>query len=311
MSGKPVIIDCDPGYDDALALVLAFGSEKLDVRAVTAVAGNVPLERTYKNVVRICHYFGQKVRMGSGAVKPLARALETGEMVHSPSGLGGVTIPEEVPMPKKENAIEVIRSVLEEAEEKVTLIPIGPLTNIALFVSQYPELKAKVKEIVIMGGAAREGNVTASAEFNIYADAEAAKIVFESGIPIVMAGLDVTNTFQILPESFLEYRAIGKTGIFVSEVLERYFDFYKTLGGAFKGPAIHDMVPVAYAIDPTVCSGKAYQVDVECRGELTYGRTVVDFGGLNENKNVKVLFELDHEKIIDMFKKSIDQLNQV
>jgi inosine-uridine nucleoside N-ribohydrolase len=206
--------------------------KKLDVRAVTAVAGNVPLERTYKNAVCICHYFGQKLRIGSGVVKPLARELETGEMVHSPSGLGGVTIPEEVAMPKKENAIEVIQSVLEEAEEKVTLIPIGPLTNIALFVSQSPELKDKVKEIVIMGG-------------------------------------------------------------------------------AFKGPAIHDMVPVAYAIDPTVCSGKAYQVDVECRGELTYGRRVVDFGDLNENKNVKVLFESDHERIIAMFKKSIDQLDQV
>jgi pyrimidine-specific ribonucleoside hydrolase len=310
MKKTPVIIDCDPGYDDALALVLALGNEALDVRAITAVAGNVPLERTYKNAVRICHYFGKEVRIGLGAVKPLVRELETGEMVHSPSGLGGVTIPEEVPMPKKENAIEVIKSVLEEAEEKVTLIPIGPLTNIALFLSQYPELSKMIQEIVIMGGAAREGNRTASAEFNIYADAEAAKIVFESGIPVVMAGLDVTNAFQILPETFPEYRAMGETGIFVSEVLERYFDFYQTLGGAFKGPAIHDIVPVAYVIDPTVCTAKEYHVDVECRGEFTYGRTVVDFAELNPDKNAKVLFESDHERIIGMLKESICHLNR-
>ncbi|BES65043.1 pyrimidine-specific ribonucleoside hydrolase RihA [Gottschalkiaceae bacterium SANA] len=311
MKKTPVIIDCDPGYDDALALVLALGNEALDVRAITAVAGNVPLERTYKNVVRICQYFDKKVRIGSGAVKPLVRDLECGEMVHSPSGLGGVTIPEEVSMPKKENAIEVIQSVLEESDEKVTIIAIGPLTNIALFVSQYPEMSKRIQEIVIMGGAAREGNRTASAEFNIYADAEAARIVFESGIPVVMAGLDVTNAFQIMPETFSDYRSMGKTGVFVSQVLERYFDFYQTLGGKFKGPAIHDMVPVAYVIDPSVCHAKEYHVDVECHGEFTYGRTVVDFGEMNPNKNVKVLFESDHEKIIDMFKKSIDQLNQV
>lgn len=311
MNKKPVIIDCDPGYDDAMALILALGNEKLDVRAITSVAGNVPLERTYKNAIRICHYFGKKIRIGMGAAKPLVRELETGEEVHSPSGLGGVSIPEDVPMPIKENAIELMKEILTEADEPVTLIPIGPLTNIALFVSQYPELISKIDEIVIMGGAAREGNRTASAEFNIYADAEAAQIVFESGIPIVMAGLDVTNAFQILPETFPMYREMGKAGVFVAEVLERYFDFYQTLGGAFKGPAIHDMVPVAYVIDSSVCSGKEYHVDVECEGRFTYGRTVVDFGEMKTDKNVKVLFESDQERIIKMFKESICQLNQI
>lgn len=310
MNKKPVIIDCDPGYDDALALVLALGNDTLDIRAITAVAGNVPLERTYKNAIRICQFFGKEIRIGCGAVKPLVRELETGEMVHSPSGLGGVSIPEEVPMPEKKNAIDLIVEVLQNAKEPVTLIPLGPLTNIALFVSQYPELKNRIQEIVIMGGAAHEGNRTASAEFNIYADAEAARIVFDSGIPIVMAGLDVTNDFQILPDTFSSYRDMGRTGVFVSEILERYFDFYQTLGGKFQGPAIHDMIPIAYVIDPSTCTGKEYHVDVECKGEFTYGRTVVDFGGLNPDKNVKVLFESDHEKIIAMFKASIKQLNQ-
>lgn len=311
MKKKPVIIDCDPGYDDALALVLALGSEELDIRAITAVAGNVPLERTYKNAVRICHYFGKSIRIGCGAEKPLIRQRDTGgEKVHSPSGLGGVNIPEDVSMPEQENAIEVIKSELEKSDEKVTLLPIGPLTNIAMFLSQYPELKSKIEEIVIMGGAAREGNCTASAEFNIYADAEAARMVFESGVPIVMAGLDVTNKFQILPDTFESYRKMGKAGIFAAEVLERYFDFYQTLGGAFKGPAIHDMVPIAYVIDPTICEGKSYHVDVECRGEFTYGRTVVDFGGLNEDKNTLVLFESNHKRIFDLFEQAIENLNQ-
>jgi len=313
MSKKPVIIDCDPGYDDALALVLALGNEALDIRAITTVAGNVPLERTYKNAVRITEYFGKDIRIGCGAAKPLVRELETGEMVHSPSGLGGVNIPEDVKMPHKENAIEVIRSVLEETEEKVTLIPVGPLTNIALFLSQYPELKEKIGEIAIMGGAAAEGNRTASAEYNIYADAEAAKIVFDSELPIVMAGLDVTNHFQILPDEFNLYRDMGKAGIFVSEVLENYYEFYKTLNNdIFKGPAIHDMVPIAYVIDSTTCKGKQYHVDVECQGEFTYGRTVVDFGGeLGEKenaKNVKVLFECDRDRILAMFHQSIENL---
>jgi len=311
MNKKPIIIDCDPGYDDALALVLALGNDVLDIRAITTVAGNVPLARTYKNAVRICRYFDKAIRIGCGAENPLIRERDTGgERVHSPSGLGGVNIPEDVEMPVKENAIELIRSVLEESEEKVTLLPIGPLTNIALFLSQYPELKEKIEEIVIMGGAAREGNCTASAEFNIYADAEAARMVFESGVPIVMAGLDVTNKFQILPDTFGSYRKMGKTGIFVAEVLERYYDFYQTLGDKFNGPAIHDMIPIAYVIDPTTCEGKAYHVDVECHGEFTYGRTVVDFGEMNPDKNAIVLFESDQKRIFEVFEKSIENLNQ-
>lgn len=310
MKRRPVIIDCDPGYDDALAFVLALGSEALDIRAITAVSGNVPLERTYKNMIRICRYFGKNFRFGYGAEKPLIRPQFTGEDVHSATGLAGVNIPEEVEMPEKESAVEVIRQVLEASEEKVTLIPIGPLTNIALLFIQYPELKAKIDEIIIMGGAAHEGNRTASAEFNIYVDAEAARIVFESGLPIVMAGLDVTNKFQVMPEKFDSYRKKGKAGVFTAEVLERYFDFYQTLGTKFAGPAIHDVIPIAYAIDPTICEGKWYHVDVECQGEFTYGRTVVDFGERNDNKNVKVLFESDHDRIFQLYDEAILRLNQ-
>lgn len=307
MKKIPVIIDCDPGYDDALALVLALAHDKLDVKAITTTAGNIKIERTYKNAIRICRFLDKDIRIGKGAKKPLFKEPEFATYVHSETGLSGANIPEDVPMPLEENTISVIKNELENSKEKITLIVLGPLTNIALLFQIYPSLKEKIESIVIMGGAAVGGNITPSAEFNIYADAEAAKIVFEAGIPIIMAGLDITNEFQIYQNEFDDYKKLGHVGIFVSEILEAYYNFYKTIGSKFKGPAIHDLLPIAYVIDPSLFEGEDYHVDVECKGEYTYGQTVVDFMGINKNRNVKVLQSCNRESIIHMFKEAISQ----
>ncbi len=303
---KPVIIDCDPGYDDAVALVLALANEKLDVKAITATAGNQTIDKTYKNAVRICDFLNKDIRIGKGVEAPLVRELETAPEVHGSTGLDGPNIPQDVNMPKLENSIDVMRDVIENSDEKVTLIAIGPLTNVALFLIAHPELKEKIEEIVIMGGAAYVGNRTSSAEFNIIVDAEAAEVVFKSGVPIIMAGLDVTHKSQIMTTEFKDIEAIGPVGKFTSEVLEYYHNFYKKLGASFDGPPVHDLCAVAYVINPELFSGEWYHVDVECKGEYTYGRTVVDFMGYHaDDKNTKVLFDMDRVQLLDMLKEAI------
>lgn len=305
----PVIIDCDPGYDDALALVFALGNRQLDVLGLMATAGNIAIERTYKNAIRITRFLEREIKVGKGVSKPLLRDLKSGADVHSVSGLAGVNIPEDIEMPMEVSSIEMMKMIINKSDEKITLITIGPLTNVALLFITYPEVKANLNSIVMMGGAAVGGNVTATAEFNIYADAEAAKIVFESGVPIVMAGLDVTNDFQIYEEEFEGYKQLGKVGVFTYEALFEYYKFYKTLGKAFKGPAIHDMLPVAYVINPKLFQGEEYHIDIECKGEFTYGQTVVDFNRRNSDFNVKVLKDCDREAILNLFVESIHHLN--
>lgn len=310
MNRIPVIIDCDPGYDDALALVLALGSNALDVKAITTTAGNVTLERTYKNAIRICNFLKKDVPISKGANEPILKKLETSPDVHSESGLKGGNIPEDVPMPELINTIDLIKEVLENSNEKIRIIPMGPLTNIAILLLAYPNLKEKIHSITLMGGAARGGNATANAEFNIYADAEAANIVFNSGIPIVMAGLDVTNDFQIYATEFDEYRNLGRVGNFVYDILYNYNLFYQTLGEDFLGPAIHDMLPVAYVINPDLFEGKEYHVDVEYMNEKEVGKTIVDFTETLEPRNVKVLFECKRGEVIALFKESISNLEK-
>lgn len=309
MNKTKVIIDCDPGYDDAVALLLALGSEHLDIMGIMASSGNITIDRTYKNALRIVKFLEKQIPVTKGVSKPLYRSLHTGAEVHSISGLGGVNIPEDIEMPEEISSLEFLRETLRKQEEPITIIATGPLTNIGLLVMTYPELLSKIKELVIMGGAAVGGNVTSSAEFNIFADAEAAKVVFDSGLQIVMAGLDVTNTFQIYPEDFDKYRETGKVGVFLAECLEHYFNFYKTLGGIFRGPALHDVLPIAYVIKPELFKGTQYHVDIECKGEYTYGQTVVDFRHRSEVEQVFVLEGYDRSGVLELMDESLIRLN--
>ncbi len=309
----PVIIDCDPGYDDAIALVLALGSENLDVKAITATAGNINIARTYKNAIRICHFLGKEVPIGRGLPKPLKRDLRDGSKVHSKSGLDGSGIPEDVPMPLREDSIDIMRSVLEASEEQVTIIPIGPQTNVARLLRDHPELKRKINRIVFMGGTVKYGNVSKVAEYNIFADPEAARIVFGSGVPLVMAGLGITNRFQILPKHFKDYRELGWVGEFVANLLEQYNVFYQTKGRKFKGPAIHDVLAVAYVCAPELFNGRHYEMEVICEDGPDLGRIKViqewpDIKGIGGN--VFLLERCDEKAVIRMLKAAIVRLQE-
>ena len=301
MKKRSVIIDCDPGYDDAIALVLAILNDKLDIKAINATAGNQTIEKTYRNVIRICNFLGKKIRIGKGVSKPLFNDLYIASHVHGESGLDGVNIPYDIVYPKLEYSVEVMKEIVESSSEKITIIAVGPLTNVALFIMNYAYLLEKIDEIIIMGGSSYVGNRTPSAEFNISADAEAARIVFESGVPIVMAGLDVTEKALIYESEFEKLRKISEIGKFAAEILENYNGFYLTLDEKINGVPVHDLCAVAYAINSEIFRGETYHVDVECKGEFTYGRTVVDFKNkLKKEKNVNVLFNVNRDKLIKM-----------
>ncbi len=297
----PVIMDCDPGHDDAIALIMAFASEKLDVRAVTTSAGNQTPEKTLNNALRILDYIGVDVPVAQGAARPLLRELEVAPEVHGESGLEGPEIPDAVSKPVDMPAIDLMRKVIMESEEKITLIPTGPLTNIAMLFLAYPEVKEKIEQISLMGGAAYGGNWTPAAEFNILVDPEAAKIVYDSGLPIIMAGLDVTHKAIIQKEEVEELRSLNtKVGIFVAELLDFFVKFHDEVWN-MEGSPLHDPCAVACLIAPEIFKWEQYAVAIETQGEFTTGMTVVDFNHqTGRDKNVKVLLDVERRKFVDL-----------
>lgn len=297
---KKVIIDCDPGHDDAIALLLAFASDKLDVKAVTIVAGNQTQEKTLNNALRVLSFANINVPVARGDDKPLMRDLIIAPEVHGESGLDGPELPEPTLKPSDLSAIELIAKVARESEEKITLIPTGALTNIGKFLLCYPELKDKIERISLMGGACFGGNWTPAAEFNILVDPEAADIVFKSGIPITMSGLDVTHKALIYNEDIERIRSVGgKVAVMVAELLEFFAKFHMDTG--FEGSPLHDPCAVAWVIDPTIIETKRLHVDIETAGKHTLGATVVDYYDvLKKEKNADVAFDIDRERFVDM-----------
>ncbi|SDG25932.1 pyrimidine-specific ribonucleoside hydrolase [Thermoanaerobacter thermohydrosulfuricus] len=306
---KPVIIDCDPGHDDAIALLLAFANDKLDVKAVTTVAGNQTIEKTFNNALKVLSFAGINTVVSKGAEKPLLRDLITAPEVHGDSGLDGPELPPPNFKPSSKNAVETIMEVINESNEKITIIPTGPLTNIATVLLSNPEIKAKIERIVLMGGSMIGGNWTPAAEFNILVDPEAASIVFNSGVPITMCGLDVTHKAQIYKEEVEEIRNIGnKVAIMVAELLDFYGKFHERFG--FKGMPLHDPVAVAYVIDPTIVTTQSFYVEIEIKGEFTNGCTVVDYYDvLKKPKNVEVVLDIDRERFIKMLYDAMRKYN--
>lgn len=297
---KKVIIDCDPGHDDAIALLLAFASDKLDVKAVTIVAGNQTQEKTLNNALRVLSFANINVPVARGDDKPLMRDLIIAPEVHGESGLDGPELPEPTLKPSDLSAIELIAKVARESEEKITLIPTGALTNIGKFLLCHPELKDKIERISLMGGACFGGNWTPAAEFNILVDPEAADIVFKSGIPITMSGLDVTHKALIYNEDIERIRSVGgKVAVMVAELLEFFAKFHMETG--FEGSPLHDPCAVAWVIDPTIIETKRLHVDIETTGKHTLGATVVDYYDvLKKEKNADVAFDIDRERFVDM-----------
>ena len=310
MNPTPIILDVDPGHDDAVAIMLACGAPEVDLLAVTTVAGNVPLKKTTRNALRILSLIGRPgvVPVAAGAAAPLVRPLRTAEDVHGESGLEGPEIPEASFGPVERGATELIADALRGSPEPVTLVPVGPLTNVALFLREYPELRDRIARISLMGGSIGLGNTTPAAEFNVYVDPEGAREVFESGLPITMSGLDVTHGVGAGPAERERLRSLGRIGVAVAELLEFFAATYERIYG-FDAPALHDPVAVAAVLEPTLLETRPMRVDVECEGELTRGETVCDFYGVTgEPPNAEVGVELDQEGLFELLYKSLARL---
>jgi pyrimidine-specific ribonucleoside hydrolase len=309
MSPTSVILDVDPGHDDAVAVMLACGAPALDLLAVTTVAGNVPLEKTTRNALRVLSLIGHTdVPVAAGASSPLYRPLHTAEDIHGESGLDGPKIPDPSFEPDERTATDLIADTLREAPEPVTLLPTGPLTNVATFLREHPELKDRVAHISLMGGSIGLGNTTPAAEFNVYVDPEAAREVFESGLPITMSGLDVTHQAGAGPAERENLRSLGRIGAVVAELLEFFAGTYERVYG-FGAPPLHDAVAVATVMELGLLQTRPMRVDVECESELTRGESVCDFYGVTgKPPNAEVGVELDREGFFDLLYRVLGRL---
>ncbi|MFM4806849.1 pyrimidine-specific ribonucleoside hydrolase RihA [Aeromonas hydrophila] len=299
----PVILDCDPGHDDAIALILALASPELKVLAVTTSAGNQTPDKTLNNALRILTLLGRDdIPVAAGAPKPLARELIIADNVHGESGLDGPKLPDPGFAPVAMTALELMATCLRESPEPVTLVPTGPLTNIALLLAAHPELKSKIARIVLMGGAAGAGNWTPAAEFNIYVDPEAADMVFKSGLPITMCGLDVTHEAQVMDEDIERVRAItNPVAQCVAGLLDFFMIYHRDPKWGFAGAPLHDPCTIAWLLAPALFHGVECRVDIETGGTHTSGMTVVDRYGLTgKAANALVLLGLDRAGFIDL-----------
>ncbi len=302
---RKIIIDTDPGQDDAAAIMLAFGSPgELDVLGITTVAGNVPLSLTSRNARVICELCERTdIKVFAGADRPIARKLVTAEHVHGKTGLDGPTLPEPtMPLQAQHSVDFIIETLRSEPEGTVTLCTLGPLTNIALAFQKAPDIVPRIRELVMMGGGFFEGgNITPAAEFNIYVDPEAADIVFRSGVPVVMMPLDVTHQLLTRKDRVKRMAEIGtapaKAMVEMLEFFER-FDIEKY--GSDGGP-LHDPTTVAYLLKPELFKGRDCNVEIEVTSELTVGMTVVDWWHVTDRKrNAKVMRDVDADGFFDL-----------
>ena len=299
----PILLDCDPGHDDAIALLLALGSDELELRGVTVVAGNQTLEKTTANAIRVLELARRgDVPVAVGSPRPLVREPFVAAYVHGETGLDGPDLPPPQAEPSDQHAVDFLAERLEGA----TLVATGPLTNVALLLARYPE--ARPERIVLMGGAIAEGNVTPAAEFNIWADPEAAARVFASGLDVTMVGLDVTHQALVTAAHAEQLRGAGRVGKVVAELLDFYGVFHREVYG-FDGSPVHDAVAVAHVIDPTLLELQHLNVRVDCESELCRGRTVVDVwrrSGLEPTANVAV--GIDSERFLTLL---LDRLSRL
>lgn len=292
-----VIIDTDPGQDDAVAILLALASPEIEVLGITAVAGNVPLARTELNARKICELAGRSdVKVFAGAIRPLVRALVTAEAVHGRTGLDGPDLPEPTMPLEAAHAVDwMVETLMAEPSGSVTLATLGPLTNVALALVREPRIAPRVRQIVMMGGGFFEGgNTTPAAEFNIFVDPHAADIVFRSGIPITMMPLDVTHKALTTAARVDAFRALGnRSGVATAEMLEFFERFDEAKYGTDGGP-LHDPTTIAWLLRPELFAGRDCNVTVETGSALTMGMTVVDWWGVTDRpKNATVMREID------------------
>jgi inosine-uridine nucleoside N-ribohydrolase len=313
MDRRPIILDCDPGQDDAVAILLALASpEELEVLGITTVAGNVPLAKTERNARLMCDLAGRSgAPVFAGCSRPLVRPLVTAEYVHGREGIDGAEIREpETPL-RGEHAVDFLVSRLLDADdESITLVPTGPLTNVAAALVKEPRIVPKIREIVLMGGAMREGgNVTPSAEFNIYVDPHAAKVVFECGRPLVVMGLDVTHQVLATPERVERIGSLGnRSGRSVKAMLQ-FFNRHDVEKYGIEGGPLHDPCTVAYLLKPGLFRGKHVRIDVETGSELTMGETAVDFWNVTGRKpNATWIHQVDADGFFELLTERLARL---
>jgi len=278
MTATPIVIDCDPGHDDAVALMLAVASPEVELVGVTTVAGNQTLEKTTRNALRVLELCGRgDVPVAEGAADPLVRKRDVAAHVHGETGLDGPDLPDPTGRPVDEHAVDFLARLIREREGAITLVPTGPLTNIGLLLAGAPD--ARPERIVLMGGSVGEGNRTPAAEFNIWADPEAARRVFESGIDVTMIGLDVTHQALVTDADAEALRGVGRVGQVAAELLDFYGIWHKRSYPDLDGSPLHDPVAVAHVIDPTLVQTKPAFIEVDCGWEQGRGRTNVDWRG--------------------------------
>jgi len=312
MTPSKIIIDTDPGQDDAAAIMLALASPELEVLGITAVAGNVPLALTGRNARMVTEICGRgDVAVYAGADRPLARKLVTAEHVHGKTGLDGIDLFEPARPLESKHAVDfIIETLRSEPAGTVTLCPLGPLTNIAMVLERAPDVVGRIKQIVLMGGGFFEGgNITPSAEFNIYVDPEAAKIVFGAGIPLTMMPLDVTHKVLTTRVRVERLRANGnRASVAMADMLEFFERFDEEKYGTDGGP-LHDPTVIAWLLDPNMFSGRNCNVEIETGSELTLGATVVDWWKVTERpENALVVKDVDADRFFDLLIERLGRL---
>jgi inosine-uridine nucleoside N-ribohydrolase len=299
----PIVLDCDPGHDDAIAILLALASPEVELVGVTTVHGNQTLEKTTDNALRVLEFVGRSdVPVARGAERPLTREPSPAAHVHGESGLDGPVLPAATARPTDEHAVDFL---VERVTDQTVLVPVGPLTNVALALDK----GMRPARIVIMGGAIAEGNMTPAAEFNIWADPEAAQQVFHSGVPVTMVGLDVTHRALLTSAWSERFRGAGRVGAFVAELVD-FFSQYHARTYGWDGAPIHDALALAHVIRPGLLTTEHRNIEVELESDLTRGRTVVDLWHRTDRPpNADVAVDVDGDAFLELLLERIASLD--
>ena len=312
----PIIIDCDPGHDDAVALFIALAHPEINLLGITTCAGNQLPEKTFNNARKLLKLADrEEVLVCRGAEKPLTRQLRIAENIHGVSGLDGADLPEPSVPAYEGKAWEFTADIVSRHPGPVTLVATGPLTNVAIFLLSYPELKEKLEQIVIMGGACFGGNITPSAEFNIYVDPEAADIVFKSGVKVAMFGLDVTNRARMLPEEIKVLReSKTRAGAIFADLLDFFIQkatrYFLADDEWVEGVHLHDACTIAYLLYPEMFRMHTCHVEIDTNDGPGLGSTVVDYNNVtNKEKNAAVAFEINRKSFVQLVIDSITSFN--
>ncbi|MCY9807351.1 ribonucleoside hydrolase RihC [Lentilactobacillus senioris] len=298
-----IIMDTDPGIDDAAALTMAINDPQIDLALVTSVAGNVTVDKTTKNAQKIVRFFNADVPVAAGAQQPLTKEFEDAARIHGESGMPGYDFPEDLPKPLDMTAVEALHKYIMESDENITLVPTGSYTNIALLFSEYPEVKTKIDRIVAMGGSLGMGNMTSAAEFNVFTDPDAAKIMYQSGVPIVMIGLDITMKALLTPESLTKLEHMNEAGKMLHDIISNDGDKSEA------GSAMHDVNTIFYLLHPEAITTKDMWIDVITDGPAI-GETVGDIrGAYHDGKtNAKVAVDIDAAAFNKWFLEEVSQI---